>query len=287
VPQQQDRPVAPLMLKADGGEPGSHYWLCADPVQLRVDRNRLLIAGRTTDFSTAEALDLVAALNRHFAADGLEFCAPAPSRWYVRAAHTPRLVTTPLARALNRSVEHHLPAGDDAMVWHRVMNEAQMIMHTHPVSVEREARGGAVANSIWLWGGGTLPATSLPAFGAMWGGDLLAQALAAAAGVRHGDLPANGASWLEQAADSHHLLVIDALAAALRASDATAWRERLAAIDGQWIAPLLAALQTKRMTSLTLLACNDENLLETAISGRDLSRFWRRKRPLSAYAAKS
>src|SRR4051812_14748138 len=39
VARQHDFPLAPLMLKADGGEPGLDYWLCAEPVRLRVDRN--------------------------------------------------------------------------------------------------------------------------------------------------------------------------------------------------------------------------------------------------------
>ncbi len=58
---------------------------------------------------------------------------------------------------MNRSINSHLPRGDDALAWHRVMNEAQMIMHAHPVTAAREARGAPPANSIWLWGGGTLP----------------------------------------------------------------------------------------------------------------------------------
>ena len=60
VPQQQDRPLAAIMLKADGGEPGQYYWLCADPIQLRVDRNRLIIAGRVEEFTAAETRELIA-----------------------------------------------------------------------------------------------------------------------------------------------------------------------------------------------------------------------------------
>ncbi len=141
VPTQPDRPLAALMLQADGGEPLHYYWLCAEPVQLRVDRNRLIVAARVADYTAAEASELVAALNRHFNADGLEFIAPTPSRWYARTARTPALTTTPLTQALNRSSKHHLPQGADALAWHGVMNEAQMILHTHPVNTEREARG--------------------------------------------------------------------------------------------------------------------------------------------------
>jgi len=38
VATQPDRPLAALMLRADGGAPQHYYWLCAEPVRLRVDR---------------------------------------------------------------------------------------------------------------------------------------------------------------------------------------------------------------------------------------------------------
>jgi hypothetical protein len=284
VPAQHDRPLAAIMLKADGGEPGPYYWLYADPIQLRVDRNRLIIAGRAGDFTAAETRDLIAALNKHFTADGIEFCAPASSHWYLRTQHIPRLVTTPLAQALNRSVKHHLPHGDDALAWHRVMNEAQMILHTHPVNAAREARDAAVANSLWLWGGGTLPAIPPSRLTSTWGGGQVTQALAAAAGIAHADLPATGTAWLDRAAAGHHLVVIDALADALRAGDATAWRAQLTSLDAQWIRPLLTALRAKKINGLAMVACNHENLLATNITRADLWRCWRRARPLATYA---
>ena len=284
VARQQDRPLAALMLKADGGEPRHDYWLCAEPIQLRVDRSRLIVAARIADYTAAEAESLIAALNGHFGADGLEFCAPAPARWYVRAQSAPALTTTPLAQALNRSVKHHLPQGGDALAWHRVMNEAQMILHAHPVNLARETNGAAVANSIWLWGGGTLPAISRPPCIATWGGGRLMRALAVAGGVAHRELPANGTECLAAASAGDHLIVIDALAEALRDGDVMGWRERLAAIDAQWLQPLLEALRAQTIAELKIVACNRENLLETAVTGAGLRRFWRRTRAFSTYA---
>ena len=284
VARQQDRPLAALMLKADGGEPRQDYWLCAEPIQLRVDRNRLIVAARIEDYTAAETAGLIAALNGHFSADGLEFCAPAPSRWYVRVQSAPALTTTPLMQALNRSVKHHLPQGSDALAWHRVMNEAQMILHTHPINVAREANGGTVANSIWLWGGGTLPAISRPPDTVTWGGGRLMRALAVAGGIPHRELPANGTEWLAAASTGDHLIVIDELAVALRDGDVVGWRDRLIAIDAQWIQPLLDALRANTLPGITIVACNRENLLETAVTGGGLRRFWRRTRAYSTYA---
>jgi hypothetical protein len=284
VAKQQDMPVAAIMLSADGGDPQHHYWLCADPIYLRADRSRLVIAGRAADIDAAEASALIAALNEHFAEDGIEFCAPFPQRWYLRSGRAPRLTTTPIARAVNRSIERTMPRGEDALAWHRVINEAQMILHAHPANAAREERGAPVVNSIWLWGGGSMPALSRPQYAAVWSHDRLPRALAAAVGVTHHDLPANCAAWIAAATVGHHLVVLDGPGDALRGADVPAWRTELAALDAHWIGPLLAALRAKQIAALTLVACNSDNLLEATIARSDLWRFWRRAQPLTHYA---
>jgi hypothetical protein len=40
------------------------------------------------------------------------------------------------------------------------MNEAQMILHDHPVNARRAARGLPPANSVWLWGFGVAGAVT-------------------------------------------------------------------------------------------------------------------------------
>ena len=282
VPTQPDRPLAALMLRADGGDPLHYYWLCAEPVQLRVDRNRLIVAARVADYTAAEANELVAALNRHFSADGLEFIAPTPTRWYARTARAPALTTTPLMQALNRSSSHHLPQGADALAWHGVMNETQMILHAHPVNAEREARGMIAANSIWLWGGGALLAIARPPYTAAWGGGPVLRALTLAAGIAHRELPASGAELLA-AAGGHALAALDAPADALRDGDLAGWHQRVSAIDKEWVHPLLEALRAKTLERLSLVACNHDSLLETTVTRANLGRFWRRPRPLASY----
>ena len=286
VARQNDLPLAALMLQADGGDPARAYWLCAEPIQLRVDRHRLIVAARVTDYTAAEAADLTLALNQHFKVDGVEFCAPTPARWYLRAQRAPDLATTPLAHALNRSVKHHLPRGTDALAWHRIMNEAQMTLHTHPVNAAREARGAAAANSIWLWGGGARPAlgASHSPYTATWGGGAVVRALALATGLTHHDLPATGGEWLSAASAGHHLVVIDAPAEALREGDIAAWRERLGAADAQWLQPLANALRHKVLDEIAIVACNRESVLEARVTRANLRRFWRRAQPLATYA---
>lgn len=284
VARQHDRPLAALMLKADGGEPGPHYWFCAEPIAVRIDRDRLVVARRIDDYSDAETAELIAALNAHFNADGLHLVAPKRARWYLRARGIPDISTTPLSDTLNRSVHHHLPQGAEALAWHRVMNEAQMILHTHRVNEAREADGIPVSNSIWLWGGGTLARAAQTPFATTWGGQHLVNALSAAAGITHHALPQDANDWLAGAANTHHLIVCNKAAAALRNGDLSTWRQSIETADAQWIRPLLAALRSGRLETLTLIACNRENLVETNMTRNHSWRFWRRVRPLAAYA---
>src|SRR4030042_6952016 len=99
VARQNDWPLAPIRLAALGVDPGTAFWLAADPVTLTVGRSDVRLAGVVADLARADADALVATLNAHFAGDGLVFVAPAPDAIFVRAGTRPRLSTHPLAAA--------------------------------------------------------------------------------------------------------------------------------------------------------------------------------------------
>ena len=286
VAKQQDWPVAPLTLAADGVDPQHYFWLRADPVELRMEHNRLVLAYAVSDLDATEARELIAALNRHFARDGITLLAPCPGRWYLRADRAPGIATTPLARAMNRDIEMHLPHGDTALDWHRVINEAQMVLHEHAVNEARAALGAAIVNSVWLWGGGTAPAVGRPRYDTAWGNDALSRSLAAAAGIARHELVGSGVAWLTTASagDKSHLLVLDQLADALRTGGIAAWREQLVVLERDWLAPLASALRAKKISALTLVAISCDILLEATLTPPLWWRLWRRARPLASYA---
>ena len=80
--------AAGALTAADAGEA---FWARADPVHLRLMRDRLmLVPAAAFSISAAEAAALCEALNRHFPA--LAFAPVEPSRWCVRLAEPERLV---------------------------------------------------------------------------------------------------------------------------------------------------------------------------------------------------
>jgi len=286
VERQQDWPVAPYCLLADGGKPGEHHWLRADPVHLKLEGGRLVLADSGVfSVSQQEAESLSDSLNAHFSADGLTFYPLRPERWYLRAEPAPALETTPLPEAAGRSIDDLLPRGADAPSWRARLNEVQMLLHGHAVNQEREGAGKVPINSVWLWGGGKLSDAVSAPFDAVWSGDPFAAGLAQAARIAARNLPDGAADFLRASANEGvSLIVLDGLRSAAQYGDAHGWREGLARLERDWFAPLLQALRQERVGMLSLHAPGPEGVLSAEVTRGDLRRFWRRVRPLADFA---
>ncbi len=287
IARQVDWPVAPLALLADGGTPGDSYWLRADPVHLKLQRNDLLLAEASLLAITRDEADaLVQSLNAHFAADGFSLHAPRPDRWYARLASAPDITTTPLALAAGQSVDANLPRGADAPAWHARLNEVQMLLHDHPVNEAREAHGAMPVNSVWFWGGGELPTKAaddegtVRPFGRIWANDPFALGLAAMSGASSQARPASADTLLAAApAEGVGLVVLDALAAPLAYGDIAAWEAGLMKLETDWFVPLVGALRAQRIGMLTLHGFGQAGGLALETARQDLARFWRRPKP--------
>jgi hypothetical protein len=163
IDRQQDWPLAPITLQADGGDPGTDYWLRADPVHLGVMRDRIVLAdSQALELDQAEADALAASIHAHFGASFSPLPLQ-PRRWYLRLPQAPQMSTTPLSRATGCDIDPLQPHGPDAPHFRTLLNELQMLLHDHPVNQRREADGQLPVNSLWLWGGGVLPQARPPA----------------------------------------------------------------------------------------------------------------------------
>jgi hypothetical protein len=279
-----DAGAAPYALLADGGEPGDAWWLRAEPCHMRVKLDHLVPIDATLfDVAREEAEALVESLNRHFDAAGVRFCALRPERWYARARDPLACPAPPLAGVRGRALTS--PAGGGQAALQAVLNEMQMVLHAHPVNEAREARGAPTINAVWLSGGGRLQRPSGRAFARVRSADPLAAGLAAASGAGLLPLPENAEGWLRAAAhEGVELIVLDELRAPADYGDVATWAERVAALERNWFAPLLAALRAGRIGMVTLHAIGAGGTLDVETTRQDLRYFWRRTRPLSAYA---
>ncbi|MBM3392284.1 MAG: hypothetical protein FJY34_09980 [Betaproteobacteria bacterium] len=263
-------PIGALRLLGEGLDPGTGAWLCADPVHLRFSRNTLVVDAAGPDLAADEAAQLVAALNGQLGEFG-EFLAPHPRRWYLRAKRAPRLLTHSPAAVAGRTLEPFLPQGEDAGAWRRLINEAQVILHNHPVNAAREAAGRATANSVWPWGAGSLPEQAAAPAAQVLADHPLALGLARRAGARAVPLPPGFDAAVPQG-----LTFLDALSEAAQHLDAAAWRAGLAELEARWFAPALAALKAGRLRGLRLSALGDEATVDVTIVPGNLWKLWRR-----------
>jgi len=152
-------PIAAITRALDADDAALHAWLRADPTHVRPDMTgaRVLAIG-DVGLTTRESEALVAALRTTFGDAGFQLSAPRPDRWYVAL---PREAKIPAFAApedvLGDDLAAHLPDGPEARRWRALLNEAQVILHNHPVNAERVAGGRPAVNSLTFWGGGRLP----------------------------------------------------------------------------------------------------------------------------------
>ena len=240
--------------------------LRADPVHLRPD----LDAARLFDashFALAldEAAAMAAALDRHFAPEGVRFEAPHPIRWYARIDRQPDAEFQPPGGVAGRGAGGALPAGNEGSLWRRRMNEAQMVLHAHPVNLAREARGELAVNSVWFWGTGEPGPVPRRRFDEVVADDPLIRALARRSGARVRDL----AEGPETAGDPTGRRLVAPGPGCLHAvlgRDVESWRRELLDVEERWFRPLLDAVTTGRIRRVVVNAGlrTGESVLEAA-----------------------
>jgi hypothetical protein len=274
IARQQDWPLAPITLTADGGVGGEAYWLRADPVHLQVMRDRIVLADSSSfELTQPEADALAAAIGQHFGAD-LNPTPLRPKRWYLRLDHAPRLTTTPPSVAAGRDIDPLLPQGEDALQFRARLNEVQMLLHDHPVNLEREKRGELPVNALWLWGGGsqpTCPATPVPVYAR----NAEVHALGAFCKLRVLPLPARLETRL---LETGGVMLLDHLTQAGQYGDTYGWRLALRELEQDWFAPLRGALRKTGPHGLRLIDPLNGKALHLHAS--DAWKFWRRPRDL-------
>ena len=254
-------PAGALTLLASGGDPGADSWARTDPIHLRLMRDRLaVVPGEAFDVSREEADALCAALNGHF--PGLDFTVCEPRRWCARLA-------APMSgHPLDAGVPPEPPKAAAAL-----LNEAQMVLHAHPVNDAREARGEPAINSLWIWGGGRAPRSAQCVWQSVAADDPAVLGAARLAGARHRALPRSARDWLDRLPeDSRHLAVLDAV------------RTPLGELERDWFEPLLGALRAGRIGIVTLHVPDGAEAVSFETIRGDLRRFWRLAKRIEHYA---
>lgn len=273
-------PAAALRLLADGGKPGGDEWLCLDPVHLRLHEWAVIPDDPATlALTTGEDAALRDTVAPLFASLG-ELLASAPGRWHLHLTQPADIETRPLPDAVGRAVEPTLPGGAQGAEWRRLLAEAQPLLHAHRVNRERIKAGRGTVNHLWPWGGGRLPQNAVRPFDRIWTDDPVLKGLGMLAGIEVAPPPARYTK-----SDGRTLVRLDQLTGASASHDALAWREALAALEADWIAPAVAAATRGAvLPRLTFIATGADRALRVDAARADLWRFWRKPLPLADLA---
>ena len=121
------------------------------------------------EITTAEADELIKALEAHFGTDDRHFYTGVSYRHCILWKNGND--TYDFARPhdiIGRTIADYLPREEDGGAeFRRLMKESYEILNHHPVNEARRARGLKPANSAWLWSPGKKP--RLPDFSEKWG----------------------------------------------------------------------------------------------------------------------
>ena len=292
-----EAPLAPYMLRADGGEPGNATWACVQPVHVRIAHDHLvLIDPASLELSDDEASVLLAIARPLIEELGVRIEAPKPARWYLSGDGFGTLAGASPLRASGRNIEIWLPheahSGERSRTWMKLQNEVQMAWFEHPVNEAREARGLPAVNSIWFHAQGTAQAVTSP-FTRVLSDAAATRGLAMTAGVETGAPPASfaaltarsaagGASGNASSGTNAHdngttLVELDPFSAPYIEQDWARWNDAFAALQTDWFEPSLAALQAGRLDELGLTLCGDTGSVTLTVTRGDLRKFWRRR----------
>jgi hypothetical protein len=269
-------PAAALSYLHDFGQPPPGPVLRADPVNLEADRDCVrLLAADMPDLDMDSARQMIAEINSLFVDEPWQLLAGTAQRWYLLLEDETGIHTRSPAQVLGDDIHDAMPTGDDARYWRKIINEIQMLMFASPVNRQRLEQGRLAANSLWLWGEGTLPAAGNLPWTTIYSNDPVIAGLGRQAGCEVAAVPE----------DAEAILARVAAGSVLCQPELGTGVAGLGTFNDTWAWPLYKALQQVRrggkasLQSVELLPANGYAYVVQA--GK--RPWWRRRRRLDHF----
>jgi hypothetical protein len=161
-----------------------------------------------------------------------------------------------------------LPQGRNGAELRRLLTEAQMLLHDHPVNAQRERSGLRTVNAIWLSGLGDFESLQPLVLPRIWSGEPFVRGLCRLHEEPCLPLPRTALELVKGGQSGAVVLPIGETADP--AAD-------LQALETDWFAPLAAMVYAGQLSGVELHLDH----WQIRVDRPGLRRFWRRGRPLS------
>jgi len=308
APSAGDLPVAAYTYFLDSGKTTDAWCMRADPVYLQPDRDRVvMLSAMLENITTADTQAIAQEINQLYLDEPWQFVAPHPQRWYLLLKDDPCIATGNISQVVGNNIHDYLPAGPNQKYWRSVLNEVQMLLHSHSVNIQRSSQNLEGINSLWFWGGGNLPDKenflhnpNINSCDHVWTNNALCQGMTNYHNISCHNLPQNGQEWLDSYEDyigkqpelkqpelkqpntnqfKHALVMLDD-PSDVGHVDFYDWLQWLDNWQDNWLKPCLSGLRSGQIKKLNLHFCNGQVY---SVSKSDLNKWWRFKRPWHSF----
>ena len=261
-------PSAAVTRTGDAAQPARDFWLHLQPMHFiaGLDRLTAVMLHGASSVARAEIAELEPTIGAHLRTAGMQLVTTSRGDWLVHSERVLDLQTAPPEAAVASPLEQAMPQGRDGPALRRLMTELQMLLHEHPVNVERQRRGIPEINAVWLHGSGEireLPRYALPQ---AFGDDLYLRGI-----YRLNDADVTSAPHDVQAL----LARIGSRAVIVVAAD------DVDVLEAAWIAPLTRALAAGAISRLEIVI----DRCAVVVARHALLKFWRGTRAPAQWAA--
>ncbi len=130
--------------------------------------DKIMLDHSADEITTAEASELIKAMEEHFGTEALHFYTGVSYRHCMIWNNPPTEYNFMRPHdILGQKIADHLPKGEAGKPFYDMMRASYDILNHHPINEARRARGLRPANSVWFWSPGKKP--MLPNFYEKWG----------------------------------------------------------------------------------------------------------------------
>ncbi|VAW70466.1 hypothetical protein MNBD_GAMMA10-640 [hydrothermal vent metagenome] len=279
-----------LSARYDGVDTSQGFYYRADPVHFSAQADHAILLGTQLLSPSAQEMQaLINAFNQHFQQEDISLHASDPSRWYLQSDRKLAVEFNALDYSLGRDIKHFMPAGEDALWWRKILNEAQMLFFQHEVNLQREAKNQLTINGLWLWDSFVEVAEG-ETVGGIGEGDktraqkiytdnAMATDLAGALARQYGDLALE--LYTDQTVyEADSLVVVEQLYGAVCYGDIDAWLEDLRGYCRAYFPQIINMLKSGQLDEVNIYPCDGRVF---RVDRLQLMKFWKSANTIQSY----